>query len=414
MKPIRHRSPNYKNTYSENFFKSSPNINQANIINFDNKKDIINHSSNKRTSFNNNNYLSFSYNKDNYNYYEEITNAFNFITYVLKQKDSQIQELKLKIKDLEKQLNDINETNMMTFNNKDIIDSSSSSNTYQIKFLKNNKKSTSPDTFNNRNKFLMNNLWKIQNEFNSNNNYNDESHNAKIININKKNNFENEIYNNNNNNNINIIHKIKNSSNNNKINNNIYRNINQNLNDSRKISNNNINYNFNSFVNEMPNKNINEHSSDKKNVNKIRKESYHSNQNVNMRNKVINVKQVNNTENKIFSTDSENLLGTEKMKVVTLENSLYTSGKNGSKSNSFHMSDDNNTITSKNDVKNYLKEVKSKLEPERFKKFITQIKALTKNKNNKEKNLIILQIKNLLIDKNLIYKFENIMKVNNN
>jgi hypothetical protein len=372
---------------------------------------MINNSNNKRANYNNN-YLSFSYNKDNYNYYEEITNAFNFITYVLKQKDSQIQELKLKIKDLEKQLNDINETNMMTFNNKEIIDSSSSSNTYHLKFLKNNKKSTSPDTFNNRNKFLMNNLWKIQNEFNGN--YNDESHNAKIININKKNNFENEIFNNNNNN-INIIHKIKNSSNNNKMNNNnIYRNINQNLNDSRKINNNNINYNFNNYINEMPNKNINEHSSGKKNVNKIRKESYHSNQNVNMRNKVINVKQVNNTENKIFATDSENLLGTEKMKVVTLENSLYTSGKTGSKSNSFHISDDNNTITSKNDVKNYLKEVKSKLEPERFKKFITQIKALTKNKNNKEKNLIILQIKNLLIDKNLINKFENIMKVNNN
>ena len=101
-------------------------------------------------------------------------------------------------------------------------------------------------------------------------------------------------------------------------------------------------------------------------------------------------------------------------KISTLENSLCTSGRAGSKSNSFHMSDDNNTITSKNDVKNYLKEVKSKLEPERFKKFITQIKALTKNKNNKEKNLIILQIKNLLIDKNLINKFENIMKVNNN
>ena len=78
------------------------------------------------------------------------------------------------------------------------------------------------------------------------------------------------------------------------------------------------------------------------------------------------------------------------------------------------MSEDGVTITSKSDVKNYLKEVKHKLEPERFKKFITQIKALTKNKNNEQKNLIILQIKNILMDKNLISKFEIIMKVNKN
>ena len=73
-----------------------------------------------------------------------------------------------------------------------------------------------------------------------------------------------------------------------------------------------------------------------------------------------------------------------------------------------------NQITSKSDVKNYLKEVKNKLEPDRFKKFITQIKALTKNKNIAQKNIIILQIKNILMDKNLISKFETIMKINKN
>ena len=172
-------------------------------------------------------------------------------------------------------------------------------------------------------------------------------------------------------------------------------------------------------MNEIPNKDINEHSNDnKKYVNKIRKESYHSNQNIKVRYKNINVKLYNNDENKICNTDSENIFGTgtDKMKIMTLENSLYTSqrAKSGSKSNSFHMSDDNNTITSKNDVKNYLKEVKNKLEPEKFKKFITQIKALIKNKNDEEKKIIILQIKYLLIEKNLIKKFENIMKLNNN
>ena len=73
-----------------------------------------------------------------------------------------------------------------------------------------------------------------------------------------------------------------------------------------------------------------------------------------------------------------------------------------------------NQFTSKSDVKNYLKEIKNKLELDRFKKCITQIKALTKNKNNAQKNIIILQIKNILMDKNLISKFETIMKINKN
>ena len=411
MKPLRHRSPNTKNAYTSNLFQS-PNKKQANIIDFENQEGMIN---NRKFNLSNN-HLSFNYNKDNYNYYDEITNAFNFITYVLKQKDSQIQELKLKIEDLERQLNEINETNMMTFNNKEIIDSSSSSNTYNLKFMKNSKKNTSPDSIRNKNKIMMNNLWKIENEISNNNSNN----NSKIINLNKKNNFENELYKNNinnqimfDNNNINIIHKIKNSTNIHKINNYNYRNITE----TRKFSNNNINYNYNNnIMNEIPNKNINEHSNDKKNINKIRKESYHSNQNMSIRNKNGSPKQINNNndEQKNFAGENENLVGNEKIKIVALDNSLYNSGRPGSKSNSFNMSDDNSMITSKNDVKNYLKEVKNKLEPERFKNFISHIKALTKNKNIEEKNIIILQIKSLLIDRNLINKFENIMKVTKN
>lgn len=186
MKPLRHRSPNTKNAYASSFFQS-PNKNQANIIDLENQVNMIN---NRKFNLINN-HLSFNYNKDNYNYYDEITNAFNFITYVLKQKDSQIQELKIKIEDLERQLNEINETNMMTFNNKEIIDSSSSSNTYNLKFMKNNKKNNSPDSIRNKNKIMMNNLWKIENEI-SNNNSNNNINNSKIINLNKKNNLENE------------------------------------------------------------------------------------------------------------------------------------------------------------------------------------------------------------------------------
>ena len=114
---------------------------------------------------------------------------------------------------------------------------------------------------------------------------------------------------------------------------------------------------------------------------------------------------------KNYGTDTDSGVGTEKIKIVTLENSMNNQGKFNSNSNSLNLSEDGNIIQSKIEVKNYLKEIKTKLEPLKFKKFITNIKALIKNKNNGQKNVIIYEIKNLLVDKNLITKFENIMKI---
>ena len=407
MKPIRHRSPKTDNTYTANFFQS-PKKRQANIIN-------INNNNNNNL---NNNFLNFTYNRNNYNYYDEITKAFNFITFILKQKDSQIQELKKKVKYLEKQLNEINETNMMTFNKKEI---NTSSNTLNLKFLKNDKNEIntfqnssglfSPYSNQRKTKSPLNNYLNMHTELS--NNSNNTSNSSNIINI-YKNNYGYEINKNHINkkilldNNISIIHKMKNSANINKINNN--RKIDE-------LGKNNNYANFNSKnlndINFSPMSiNTNEHSSDKKNINKIRKESYHSNQNINinMRNKNESTKQIKISAQKNFTTESENIFDQYKVKILNL-NIL---DKTGSKSNSFDLSDDGNTIISKKDVKNYLKEVKKKLEPDRFKKFITQIKTLTKNISIEQKNSIILNIKNLLLDQNLINKFENIMKVNKN
>ena len=412
---MRHRSPKSQNYYGNNFFHS-PQKKAVNIINFDNQQNSLNNNNQ------NNNHLNFHYNRNNYNYYDEITKAFNFITFVLKQKDKQIQELKIKINDLQKQLNEINETNMMTFNNQEIMNSSS--NASNFKFVKNDQKGVttnkkqnnlklmSPNLLNNKIKISSNNIWNIQTEISNNNSINASTNNSNI-NIYKNSNIGNEQNINNINNKINfdnkihIIHKIKNSTNINKINN--YRNV-------IDVVKNNINFNSdNNYLNEISKKpiniNTNEHSSDKNYVNQIRKESYHSNLNVNLRNKNDNIKQVkNNFEQKIFTTDSEKLGEQDKVKILSINNLE----RPGSKSNSFNLSDDGNMINSKKDIKNYLKEVKNKLDPERFKIFIKQIKELTKKKEGGQKNKIIFEIKNILGDKNLICKFENIMKVNKN
>ena len=411
---MRHRSPKSQNYYGNHFFHS-PQKKQVNIINFDNQGNSLNNNNQ------NNNQLNFHYNRNNYNYYDEITKAFNFITFVLKQKDKQIQELKIKINDLQKQLNEINETNMMTFNNQEIMNSSS--NASNFKFVKNDQKGIttnkkqnnlnlmSPNFLNNKVKISSNNIWNIQTEISNNNSINASTNNSNI-NIYKNSNIGNEPNINNINNKINFdnkinfIHKIKNSTNINKINN--YRNV-------TDVVKNNNNFNSdNNYLNEMPNKpiniNINEHSTDKNYVNQIRKESYHSNLNVNLRNKNDNIKQVKNFEQKNFTTDSEKLGEKDKVKILNINNLE----RPGSKSNSFNLSDDGNMINSKKDIKNYLKEVKNKLEPEKFKIFIKQIKELTKKKGVGQKNIIISEIKNILGDKNLICKFENIMKVNKN
>ena len=388
MNPIRHRSPKTQNNLAYNYFQS-PKRRQINIINLDRRGDIIN---NKNIKINNQ--FNYNYNNNDYNYYDEIKKAFNFITFVLKQKDNQIKQLKIKINNLEKQLNEINEKNMMTFNNKEMVDSSP--HVYNFEFMDNNVSNEIP-SYDGQNKKdqLMNNLISAHIGLNNNNNI------KNILKNNNKNIFDNNVNINNN--------KIKNQTNINKMNN--YLNITD-VGKKYNVKSYNI-PNMNDLSNKQINLNINEHPNEKNNINKIRRESYHSNQNLNIRNSNNNgyIKSIKNVEQNNFVTDTESMVGTDRVKIFTFDNPIYNIGKPGSKSNSFNLSDDNNSVTSKKDVKNYLKEVKTKLEPERFKKFITNIKLLTKNKNSEQRNSIIITIKNLLADHILISKFENIMKI---
>ena len=362
---IRHRSPKTQNNFFNNYYLKSPVKKDINIINLD--------VSSKRNQIN----YNYNYNNTN-NYYEEITKAFNYITFILKKKDSQIKEMKIKIKELEQQLNDINETNIMTFNNKDITE------IYSDETSKQNK----------------NNLKRIT--------YNNNIPNKTSIFFSKRNNNENnkKI----NNNNLNIINRIKNSTNINKINN--YRNkIDLNGNKLIYINNNDkylnteenkrkINTNINNINNAN---NINEHSNEKKNVNIIRKEPYYNNMNIKYRNSSGN-------KSKNFPTnETDTSTGNDKLKLYNLSYMGRANSKN-SKNNSISLSDEG-LSKSKTEIKNYLKEIKYKIAPDKFKKFVELIKILVKNKNTGQKNNIIYEIKNLLVDKNLIDKFENILKI---
>ena len=70
--------------------------------------------------------------------------------------------------------------------------------------------------------------------------------------------------------------------------------------------------------------------------------------------------------------------------------------------------------SSKAEVKNYLKEVKSKIEPKKFKEFIRNIKLLTaKNNTTLNKNIIVESVRILFGEehKDLFIKFENIIGV---
>ena len=356
---IRHKSPKTQNNFFNNYYLKSPTKRDINIINLD--------ISPKKNQFN------YNYNNTN-NYYDEITKAFNYITFILKKKDSQIKEMKIKIKELEKQLNDINETNIMTFNNKDI------SQIYSEDLTKTNK----------------NNLKRIT--------YNNNIPNKTSIFFSKRNNNENnkKI----NNNNLNIINRIKNSTNINKINN--YRNkidlkgnkliyINNANNDkylNTEENNRNIDMNIN---------NINEYSNEKKNINLIRKEPYHNNMNIKYRNSSGN-------NPKYFQTnETDTSTGNNKLKMYNLNYMGRDNSKN-SKSNSITLSDEG-LSKSKTEIKNYLKEIKYKIAPDKFKKFVELIKILVKNKNTGQKNAIIYEIQNILVDKNLIDKFQSIIKI---
>ena len=88
----------------------------------------------------------------------------------------------------------------------------------------------------------------------------------------------------------------------------------------------------------------------------------------------------------------------------------YRANSKNSKSNSFTLSDEG-LVQSKNEIKKYLREIKDKMEHNKFKKFVELIKTLIKNKNSGQKNATISEIKSILVDKNLINKFENILKI---
>lgn len=386
---MRHQSPKTKNSFSSNYF--IPQLtNDFNAFNLDNQRNMINNG-----SFNN---FNFNYNINNYNYYDEIVKVFNFITFILRQKDTQIQRLKLKILELERKLKQVDVSNIIEINNKDHKELSIEP--YNQKNVKdnNNAQNNINILFKESRKTRKNQRITIE-DSSSNNNSN-------LININKKNNIQNKTDTSNsykvmNENNVNVVHKIKNPTHNiNDINKKIHF---KNLNEGKKI-----NYNR-KFINEQPvkqiNQNMSESSTERKNINNnIRREPYKNNNN----NIKIKIKQINEIKN--FTKSSGNLSNSAKIK-TNLENTLTSSGHTESISNTYNMSEEENFISSKNDIKIFLKEVKKKLEPERFKKFITQIKALTKNKNN-DKNSIIIKIRNLLVDKALINKFEDIMKVN--
>lgn len=69
-------------------------------------------------------------------------------------------------------------------------------------------------------------------------------------------------------------------------------------------------------------------------------------------------------------------------------------------------------FNNKNDIKNFLKEVKNDLDSKSFKQFINDIKLITdKNYSQRTKENIIEDIKMLLIKNNDLYiKFESIVK----
>ena len=84
-------------------------------------------------------------------------------------------------------------------------------------------------------------------------------------------------------------------------------------------------------------------------------------------------------------------------------------------SNSFMITNSGNkdSAQSRNDVKNYLKEVKDIVDPKLFKEFIKNIKLLTNKTANVNKKAIIENVKNLFGEEyiDLYLKFETILGV---
>ena len=187
-----------------------------------------------------------------------------------------------------------------------------------------------------------------------------------------------------------------------------------------KLKNQNMNSNQNNNINNINNKNISlpinftfqQENSGEANINmnaninqnQIRKNkadvgvgSFRTDNNYFPQTNSLNQFKVNNNQNmleKKYEIKSDNL--TEGVR----ENSLT----------------ENSQIHSKNEVKQYLKEVKQKVEPHIFKEFIKNIKLLTSSRetNGIDKNIIVENVQSLFGEqyKDLFIKFESIIGVN--
>ena len=133
-----------------------------------------------------------------------------------------------------------------------------------------------------------------------------------------------------------------------------------------------------------------------------KEDNHNNNNNYNIQTKSANQYKIkaNNINNDLIITNKNNLNDTN------MEGSIFTGNSSNFQKHS------------KNEVKLYLKEVKSKVDPIIFKKFIQNIKLLTnsKDKNGVDRNSIIEKVKILFGEqfKDLFIKFQSILGFNNN
>ena len=132
--------------------------------------------------------------------------------------------------------------------------------------------------------------------------------------------------------------------------------------------------------------------------------------------------------NNIINLRKNNIRNNNYIRSVSQNNPNYNSDNEnmvkryGGYDNLSH-SNDNSVLTyngvqssSKKEVKNYLKEVKSKIEPKKFKEFIRNIKLLTaKNNSALNKDIIVESVRLLFGEehKDLFIRFETIIGVGN-
>ena len=134
------------------------------------------------------------------------------------------------------------------------------------------------------------------------------------------------------------------------------------------------------------------------NANKINKRNENSNCNSQGKINSINLNRNKNSCNSVNRKEIN--------KIFNDENYISDEG-NKSKNYTLSMISDN----PKNEVKNYLREVRSKLDPEDFSHFIQYIKILTNSDNSREQKLgVIEEIKKIFGSENynLFVKLENI------